>query len=130
MAQQAGDRKILQHVPAGYGKVAVLRQLQDALQIADDRVIYSGDGSSDIHVMLHVNQRKGYTVAVSQTDYVAQIAKRTVLSDDACGVLIPVLEDICSWDSTRIRSFFELHDLLIQEWAKMRTDWLTIRTNL
>jgi hypothetical protein len=61
---------------------------------------------------------------------VAQIAKRTVLSDDACGVLIPVLEDICSWDSTRIRSFFELHDLLIQEWAKMRTDWLTIRTNL
>jgi hypothetical protein len=49
--------------------------------------------------MLHVNQRAGYTIAVSQARYVAQIAKRTVLCDDALSVLVPVLEDIA--DGTR-----------------------------
>ena len=40
---------------AGYGKVAVLDALQNELQIGPDHIIYSGDGSSDVHVMLHVN---------------------------------------------------------------------------
>jgi len=44
-------------VTAGYGKVAVLNNLQAKLQVARDRIIYVGDGSSDIHVMLHVNRR-------------------------------------------------------------------------
>ncbi len=118
----------ISQVSAGYGKVAVLNQLQTTLQISDERVIYSGDGSSDVHVMLHINQRKGYTIAVSQADFLTQIAKRTVLSDDALGVLVPILEDICDWDAPRIRGFFESQELLIQEWAKMRTDWLTIRS--
>jgi phosphoserine phosphatase len=122
-----GEVKSIIQVPAGYGKVAVLNHLQTRLQISDERVIYSGDGSSDIHVMLHINQRKGYTIAVSQAEHVTQIAKRTVLSDDALSVIVPVLEDICSWDSARIRAFFESQDLLIQEWSKMRTDMLTIR---
>jgi 2-hydroxy-3-keto-5-methylthiopentenyl-1-phosphate phosphatase len=124
-----GQISSLIHLPAGYGKVAVLNQLQSRLQISDQRIIYCGDGSSDIHVMLHVNQRKGYTIAVSQAEYVTQIAKRTVLSEDAVSVLVPFLEDLCQWDASRIRTFFESQDLLIQEWAKMRTDWLTIRTN-
>lgn len=124
----SGEITGISQVSAGYGKVAVLGQLQTALQISDERVIYSGDGSSDVHVMLHINQRKGYTIAVSQADYLTQIAKRTVLSDDALSVLVPILEDICDWDAPRIRGFFESQDLLIQEWAKMRTDWLTIRS--
>lgn len=119
----------IKQVPAGYGKVAALSQLKNKLQVSDERIIYSGDGSSDIHVMLQINQRKGYTIAVSQAQYVAQIAKRTILSDDALSVLIPVFEDILHWDAARIRAFFEGQDLLIQEWAKMRTDWLTIRSN-
>lgn len=124
-----GEINSIVQVSAGYGKVAVLNALQTDLQVSDERVIYSGDGSSDVHVMLHINQRKGYTIAVSQAEFLTQIAKRTVLSDDALSVLIPILEDICHWDSARIRSFFESQDLLIQEWAKMRTDWLTIRSN-
>lgn len=123
---ESGRIRSLVQVAAGYGKVAVLDGLQADLQVTDDRVIYSGDGSSDIHVMLHVNQRSGYTIAVSQAKYVAQIAKRTVQSDDALSVLIPVLEDIAGWDTARIRRFFESKDLLIQEWGKVRTDWLTI----
>ena len=114
-------------VAAGYGKVAVLGEIQAKLQVGDERVIYAGDGMSDVHVMLHIGQRQGYTIAVSQATYLTQIAKRTVLSDDASAVLIPILEDICRWDAMRIRQFFEGQGLLIQEWAKMRTDWLTLR---
>lgn len=122
-----GEIKELLQVAAGYGKVAALTALQGQLKISDERVIYSGDGQSDIHVMLHINQRKGYTIAVSQARVVTSIARRTVLSDDALSVLVPVLEDICGWDAPRIRAFFEAQDLLIQDWAKMRTDVLTIR---
>ena len=72
---------------AGYGKVTTLDDLQGLLQIGADRIIYVGDGSSDVHVMLHVNQREGFTVAVSEARNIAQIARRTVLSDNALSVL-------------------------------------------
>jgi 2-hydroxy-3-keto-5-methylthiopentenyl-1-phosphate phosphatase len=126
--QSTGAIEELLQVAAGYGKVAVLTELQQRLKVSDERVIYSGDGQSDIHVMLHINQRKGYTIAVSQAQVVTSIARRTVLSDDAVSVLVPVLEDICLWEAPRIRAFFESQDLVIQEWAKMRTDVLTIHT--
>jgi HAD superfamily phosphoserine phosphatase-like hydrolase len=53
-------------VPAGYGKVAVLETLRAELPVSHDRVVYVGDGSSDIHVMLHVNRLDGLTIAVSE----------------------------------------------------------------
>ena len=65
--------------PAGYGKVAVLDELQRKQGVPRDRIIYIGDGSSDVHVMLHVNRRDGFTIAVSETRYITQIARRTVL---------------------------------------------------
>ena len=117
-------------VPAGYGKVAVLEQLQAELQISHDRIVYVGDGSSDIHVMLHVNHQNGFTIAVSEAKHIAQIAKRTIMSADALSVLIPILEDIVQLDANRIRSLFESHGFLIQTWDKVRTDWLTIHDNL
>lgn len=113
-------------VTAGYGKVAVLDDLQRRFQIGPERIIYVGDGSSDVHVMLHVNRRDGFTIAVSQARYIAPIAKRTVLSDDALSVLIPILEEIAGWNTPRIRAFFERQGLLIQEWDRVRADWLTI----
>ena len=42
-------------------------------------------------------------------------------------MLVPVLEDIVGWDAVAIRSLFESQGFLIQEWDKVRTDWLTIR---
>ena len=77
-----------------------------------------------------MNRREGFTIAVSEAKSIAQIAKRTILSDNALSVLIPILEEIVGWDSTRIVSAFEAQGLLIQEWDKVRTDWLTIRTSL
>ena len=97
--RRSGEIQSIQRVPAGYGKVAVLDELQSRLGVTHDRIVYMGDGSSDVHVMLHVNRRDGLTIAVSETKYIAQIARRTVLSDDALSVLVPVLEEIVGWDA-------------------------------
>jgi HAD superfamily phosphoserine phosphatase-like hydrolase len=118
----------LERATAGYGKVAVLDQLQTSLQIAPDHIVYVGDGSSDIHVMLHVNTRDGFTIAVSEAKHVAHIAKRTLLSSSALAVLAPILEEIAGWPRLKIRQLFESHGLLVQEWDQVRTDWLTLRS--
>jgi phosphoserine phosphatase len=125
----SGHVESIVRVNAGYGKVAVLDDLQNKFQIGPERIIYVGDGSSDIHVMLHVNRRDGFTIAVSEARHVAPIAKRSVLSDDALSVLVPILEEIVGWDTGRIRDFFEAQGLLIQEWDRVRSDWLTIATS-
>ena len=121
-----GEIASIARVSAGYGKVAVLDELRARLLVSHDRVVYVGDGSSDVHVMLHVNRLDGLTIAVSENKFITQIAKRTVLSDDALSVLIPILEDIVGFDSARIRAFFEAHGFLLRDWDKVRTDTLTI----
>ena len=123
---ETGEIQSIVNVPAGYGKVAALERLRESLSVARDRVVYTGDGSSDVHVMLHVNRLDGLTIAVSENKYLTQIARRTVLSDDALCVLVPILEDIAGWDAARIQSFFETHGFVLQEWNKVRTDLLTI----
>lgn len=96
------------------------------MSLGHDRLVYVGDGSSDVHVMLHVNRLDGLTIAVSENKYITQIARRTILSEDALSVLVPILEDIAGWDSARIRALFEAHGFVLQEWDKVRTDVLTI----
>ncbi len=123
----AGEIDTIVRATAGYGKVAVLNQLLAEHVVGPDHVIYSGDGSSDIHVMLQLNARDGLTIAVSESPHVSQIAKRTVLSASALAVLAPILEEIAGWGRARIRSFFEANGMLIQEWERVRTDWLTVR---
>jgi phosphoserine phosphatase len=123
-----GEVRAIRRVAAGYGKVAVLTELQTRLGVAPDHVVYVGDGSSDVHVMLHVNRLEGYTIAVSKNELIAPVARRTILSDDALSVLVPVLEDIAGWrEPGRIRALFERHGLRIHEWDRVRTDILTIR---
>src|SRR5580692_3175814 len=121
-----GEIQSILRVPAGYGKVAELDQLRSTLPVSHDRIVYVGDGSSDVHVMMHVNRLDGLTIAVSENKYINQIAQRTILSEDASSVLIPILEDILGWNSIQIRAFFESHGFLLQEWDKVRTDSLTI----
>lgn len=121
-----GEIATIERVAAGYGKVAAVDALRAELGIARDRVVFVGDGSSDLHVMLHVNRGDGLTIAVSQSRLITEIARRTVLSDDALAVLVPVLEEIAGWSSREIRRLFERHGLIIQDWERVRTDWLTI----
>ena len=123
----AGEIETIVRATAGYGKVAVLDQLQTTLQLGPDHIVYAGDGSSDVHVMLHVNARDGFTIAVSESKQVAHVAKRTVLGNNAMIVLAPILENIVGWTRPRIRMFLESYGFLIQEWDTVRTDWLTLR---
>jgi 2-hydroxy-3-keto-5-methylthiopentenyl-1-phosphate phosphatase len=123
----SGEIESIVRATAGYGKVAVLDQLQTSLQLGPDHIIYVGDGSSDVHVMLHVKVRDGFTIAVSESKHVSQIASRTVLSDNAISVLVPILEKIVGWERPKIRQFFESYGMLVQGWEKVRTDWVTFR---
>ena len=119
-----GEICAINHVPAGNGKVAVLETIEQKLQMSSDRVIYIGDGSSDLYVMHDVNSRDGHTIAVSETKSIGRIANRTVLSDNAVSVLVPILEDVLKWDSVQIRELFNAHGLALQDWDKIHTDWI------
>jgi HAD superfamily phosphoserine phosphatase-like hydrolase len=112
---------------AGYGKVATLDLLQTELQVSPDHIVYVGDGSSDLHVMLHVNQRDGFTIGVSEAKHIAQVARRSVLGTNALSTLIPILEEIVGWQRPAIREFFESYGFSIQAWESVRTDWLALR---
>jgi HAD superfamily phosphoserine phosphatase-like hydrolase len=114
-------------VTSGYGKVAAVEALRLQLALPREQLIYVGDGQSDIPVLLHVNRGDGFTIAASEAREIAQIAKRTVISDDALSVLVPILEEIAGFGPVQIRAVFEGQGLVIQEWDRVRTDWLTIR---
>lgn len=124
---QSGQIGSLVRAAAGYGKVAAVEEIRTRNAVPRDQVVYVGDGQSDIPVMLHVNRGEGFTIAASEAREVAQIAKRTVISDDALSVLVPILEEIAGFGPAQIRALFEDQGLVIQEWDRVRTDWLTIR---
>ena len=126
-ASGTGEVESITRVAAGYGKVETVDALRLSLGLASDRIVYVGDGSSDLHVMLHVNRGEGLTIAVSQVRSISEVAKRTVVSDDALSVLVPVLEEVVGYGTPEIRALFDRHGFVIQEWEKVRTDWLTIR---
>jgi phosphoserine phosphatase len=114
-------------VSAGWGKVAAVEELRLKLGVPRDQVVYVGDGQSDLPVMLHVNRGEGITIAASEAREITQIARRSVVSDDALSVLVPILEEIGAWTPGQIRALFESQGLVIQEWDRVRADWLTIR---
>jgi hypothetical protein len=97
------------------------------LQVSPDHTVSVADGRSDIHVMLRVNSRHGFTVAVSDPRRVTRVARRTVVSDSALGVLVLILEDAVGSEAARIRGLFRSHGLLVREWEKARTDRVAIR---
>ena len=77
--------------------------------------------------MLHVNHHEGFTVAVSENKYIAPIAQRSILSEDALSPLIPVMQDIIGLKTNaEIRQVFASFGLQINEWETVQTDRLTI----
>src|ERR1700680_573768 len=123
---ESGEVRAITRVPAGYGKVAVLDELAQQLGVTPDRIIYVGDGSSDVHVMLHVNNADGFTIAVSENSQLARIAKSTVLSDSAFSILVPILDQLLHWRTGSIRDLFESYGLTLNEWERDRTDRVQI----
>jgi HAD superfamily phosphoserine phosphatase-like hydrolase len=124
---ETGEVRSIRRVPAGYGKVAVIEELEALSGLTPDRTIYVGDGSSDVHVMQHVNNRDGFTIAVSENRHLARIARRIVLSDNAFSIIVPVLDQIVGRRPAEIRALFESYRLTLHEWDRAHTDRLTIR---
>ncbi len=122
-----GEVAAIIRASAGWGKITVLEEIRATLGISHDHIIYMGDGSSDLPVMMHVNSYDGLTIAVSEAEFITRVAKRTVLSDNTMSVLVPVMEDVLRWDSARIRRFFASYGLMLREWGKSRTDQLLIQ---
>jgi HAD superfamily phosphoserine phosphatase-like hydrolase len=125
--ESTGEVESIIRASAGWGKVTVLEEIRAQLGISHDHIIYMGDGSSDLPVMMHVNQHDGLTIAVAEAKFITRVARRTILSDNAMSVLVPVMERVLHWDSARIRRFFTAYGLTLLEWEKMRMDTLTIR---
>ena len=123
---RSGEARAIKRVPAGYGKVAVIEELQHRLGVAPDRMVYVGDGNSDVHVMLHINNRDGFTIAVSENQQLARIAKSTVLSGNAFSIMVPILDQVLHWRTGDIRELFESYGLTLNEWEKDRTDRVKI----
>jgi len=123
----SGEVRAITRVPAGYGKVAVLDELAHELGVVSDRIVYVGDGSSDVHVMLHVNNSDGFTIAVSENQQLARIAQATVLSDSAFSILFPVLNQVLNLRTPEIRTIIEAQGLLLHDWERAsRTDRVKI----
>ncbi len=116
----------IERTGAGQGKVTTLDYLREKEKIPRDRIIYVGDGSSDLHVMLHVNAYGGYPIAVSSSPYLGHISKRTVLSDSALSILTPILEDLLGYKETQIKKFFIDIGHTISEWSRVKTDWIAL----
>jgi 2-hydroxy-3-keto-5-methylthiopentenyl-1-phosphate phosphatase len=126
----SGEVRAILRVPAGYGKVRVIEELRERLGVAPDRIIYVGDGSSDVHVMLHVNNVEGFTIAVSDNRHLARIARATVLSDSAFSVLVPILHQVLGMRTPEIRSLIESHGMVLHDWDRARTDRVQIRESV
>jgi len=116
----------LERTGAGDAKVNILDHLKIKERIPRDRIIYVGDGLSDIRVMLHVQVYQGYPIAVSTSSYLGHIANRTVISDNALSVLIPILEDIMGYDDDHIREFFSDLGVPISEWKSAKVEWIDL----
>lgn len=122
----SGEVREIVRVPAGYGKVAVIEELRERLGVPGDRVLYVGDGSSDVHVMLHVNNADGFTIAVSENPHLARIARATVLSDNAFSILVPIFDQVLNMRPAEIRTLIEAHGMVLHGWERARTDRVSI----
>ena len=121
-----GVAQDVERTNAGHAKVATLDMLKEKENISRDSIIYVGDGSSDVHVMLHIMSYDGYPITVSPSPYMGHICRRSVISDNVLSLLVPVLEDLLKYDHEKIRAYFEGRGHPILEWNRADTEWLNI----
>jgi len=76
--------------------------------------------------MLHVNNRDGFTIAVSENEHLARIAKRTVLSDNAFSIVLPMAAARPAGRPRRSAGSSRPSGLTLQEWDKVSTDRITL----
>jgi hypothetical protein len=77
--------------------------------------------------MLEVNSRDGFGISVSEnTPYQTQVAKRTVPTDGAFSVVLPMIEQVFGWPSAEIRTLFQSFGLPLHEWERIRRDLIAV----
>lgn len=113
---------------AGAAKVDILEIIRKKEKVPLDRVIYVGDGFSDMYTILYVRAYHGYTIAVTPTSYLGSICKKTIISNDSLSLLAPVLEDILGFSHEEVKSFFEKLGYPIQTWEKAKVEWFDFGT--
>jgi len=118
--------KDVERTNAGHAKVSTIDMLKQKENVTRYAIIYVGDGSSDVHVMLHVKSYNGYTITVSPAPYMGHICRRSVLSDNVLSILVPILQDLLKYDEGKVRKFFEDRGHTILEWNRADTEWLDI----
>ncbi|MBU0571692.1 MAG: HAD-IB family phosphatase [Candidatus Omnitrophica bacterium] len=111
---------------AGHAKVSTIDMLKLKENVTRDAIIYVGDGSSDVHVMLHVMSYNGYSITVSPAPYMGHICRRSVISDNVLSILVPILEDLLKYNKEQVRAYFEGRGHSILEWNRADTEWLDI----
>ena len=111
---------------AGHAKVSTIDMLKQKENVTRYAIVYVGDGSSDVHVMLHVKSYQGYTITVSPAPYMGHICRRSVISDNVLSILVPILQDLLKYDEGSVRKFFEDRGHSILEWNRADTEWLDI----
>lgn len=111
---------------AGHAKVSTLDMLKQKENVTRYAIIYVGDGSSDVHVMLHLKSYQGYTITVSPAPYMGHICRRSVISENVLSILVPILQDLLNFDEGKVRKFFEDRQHVILEWNRADTEWLDI----
>ena len=105
-----------------------MERLERVSEIVPTGRMYVGDGSSNMHVMLHVNNRDGLATPSRRTSAFPASRDTTVLSDNAFSVLVPR----CSSRSSagrrrRSDELFDSYGLSLHGWEKAHTDWVTVR---
>jgi len=116
----SGELAAVRGNPDASGRIVVLDEIARTLGIPFDRVVYIGDGATDADTMMHVNRRYGFTVGASPV--VEQVAQCTVISDNACSLLIPVLEQVLRWRRPSISTVLEQSGLRVDAWQHTHTD--------
>jgi len=116
----------VKRVAAGSMKLDILNRVRAREKIPLNRTIYVGDGFSDMYIMLHLRVYDGYPIGVTPSPYIGHVSKRTVVSEDALSLLIPILEDILKFSPERIQSFFEELGHPIQNWRKAKVEWVEL----
>jgi len=79
-----------------------------------------------VHVMLHVNNGDGFTIAVSENRQLRRIARSIVLSDSAFSILVPVMDQVLGMRTGEIRALLEVNGLTLHDWERARTDRVLI----
>jgi HAD superfamily phosphoserine phosphatase-like hydrolase len=123
----SGEIESLVRATAGYGKVTRLDQLEEDLGIPADHIVYVGDGSSDIHVMLHVNRRDGSPLRSRNRNWWRRSRSGRCWATTRWPRWCRFWKILPVGSGRRSVQLFESYGFLIQGWDHAQTDWVTLR---